>query len=404
MIGYRFDGRGVHGRLLSMTALNPHHFPEFTESEAGKLVEWAARGCYASRDKMGTAPKFLEGLLKRGHMDIFEHVSFTFEVNGSSSAEMVLRMMASPPGRFMRFSPVYSGAMIDESDAWEKFWEGHRPTWWLVSGNARSWWELCRVFDPNDELKSFYPYLAVGFPELFRLRFRDQYLESYRHDVHEAIAHSAIAHDDLDADVGPINYMYSHLDLLGWNTIHFLDESYRKKHTWAVWELTGVSRSLTHQLVRHRLFSFSQSSLRYIDQGDEMHVVLPMYGNREKLSDDQVNKADAAMLVARHDTLEAYKMLRELGIQKGDARFVLPIGISQSIVFGGPGDGLEHFFWLRALDKAAQREIREWAQAMLYQLGKVSPPWMELWPKLLKVREGTEPYVKLPLDIEDSSW
>lgn len=54
----------------------------------------------------------------------------------------------------------------------------------------------------------------------------------------------------------------------------------------AVWNLliTGVSRSLTHELVRHRAgFGYSQLSQRYVDEGDARYVVPPLYQENEAL-------------------------------------------------------------------------------------------------------------------------
>ena len=48
--------------------------------------------------------------------------------------------------------------------------------------------------------------------------------------------------------------------------------------------ITGVSRSLTHELVRHRAgFGYSQLSQRYVDEGDARYVVPPLYQENEEL-------------------------------------------------------------------------------------------------------------------------
>ena len=46
------------------------------------------------------------------------------------------------------------------------------------------------------------------------------------------------------------------------------------EHAFATFEISGVSRALTHELVRHRLFSFCQRSQRYCNE-DGFEVVLP---------------------------------------------------------------------------------------------------------------------------------
>src|SRR5437870_6957196 len=54
----------------------------------------------------------------------------------------------------------------------------------------------------------------------------------------------------------------------------------------AVWNLliTGVSRTLTHELVRHRSgFGYSQLSQRYVDESEARYVVRPLYQENEEL-------------------------------------------------------------------------------------------------------------------------
>src|ERR1041385_4702699 len=63
----------------------------------------------------------------------------------------------------------------------------------------------------------------------------------------------------------------------------------------AVWNLliTGVSRSLTHELIRHRAgFGYSQLSQRYVDEGDARYVVPPLYQENEALRAKWQEKID----------------------------------------------------------------------------------------------------------------
>ena len=65
---------------------------------------------------------------------------------------------------------------------------------------------------------------------------------------------------------------------------------------------------------------------------------------------------------------KAYDKLRQLKVRKEDARFVLPSGMETRLVVTMPLQGWSHFIWLRAVDKAAQWEIREVGQAILTML------------------------------------
>ena len=70
---------------------------------------------------------------------------------------------------------------------------------------------------------------------------------------------------------------------------------------------------------------------------------------------------------------EKYARLRDLGIRKEDARFLLPNAAETRIVASMNYAAWSHFLWLRAVDKAAQWEIRAMGQAVLKMLYTISP-------------------------------
>ena len=70
---------------------------------------------------------------------------------------------------------------------------------------------------------------------------------------------------------------------------------------------------------------------------------------------------------------EKYARLRELGIRKEDARFLLPNAAETRIVATMNFAAWSHFLWLRAVDKAAQWEIRAMGQAVLKLLYTIAP-------------------------------
>ena len=89
------------------------------------------------------------------------------------------------------------------------------------------------------------------------------------------------------------------------------------EHASATFEIDAVSRSCTHQLVRHRLASYSQESMRYVDMSDQTFKAPP--------SIIENDKALKSWLKAMDKARETYQELRELGIPRQDSRFVLPI-------------------------------------------------------------------------------
>lgn len=128
------------------------------------------------------------------------------------------------------------------------------------------------------------------------------------------------------------------------------------EHACATFEISGISRACSHQLVRHRLANYSQESQRYVNLSDPELVIPPsVSANDEAL--DIWNRAIGQMR-------EAYQDLRALGIRKEDARFLLPNATATRIVVTMNFRELLHFFRVR-LHPAAQWEIRRLAVKML---------------------------------------
>ena len=120
----------------------------------------------------------------------------------------------------------------------------------------------------------------------------------------------------------------------------------------------GVSRSLTHQLVRHRLASYTQQSMRYVDLTKSVkYIVKPeSISKRQKLNE----LFDHIVTQCK----DAYNSFREAEIPPEDARFVLPIASQTKIAVTMNARELRHFFELRCCLRA-QWEIRELANQIL---------------------------------------
>ena len=136
------------------------------------------------------------------------------------------------------------------------------------------------------------------------------------------------------------------------------------EHASATFDIRGISRACSHQLVRHRLASYSQESQRYVHMSDPEFVVPPSVAdNPEALAvwDEFTGRVT-----------EAYIRLRDLGVRKEDARFVLPNASATRIIVTMNFRSLRHFFAVRC-DKAAQWEIRALALEMLRQMYDLAP-------------------------------
>ena len=137
------------------------------------------------------------------------------------------------------------------------------------------------------------------------------------------------------------------------------------EHAQATFFIEGISRACSHQLVRHRIASFSQESQRYTDLGENAQFVVPdaiaNHPQARQVWDDVISRLEGA-----------YREFRKLGIRKEDARFLLPNATTTNLVLSMNFRSLRHFFWLRC-DKAAQWEIRDLATEMLRLIYPIAP-------------------------------
>ena len=138
------------------------------------------------------------------------------------------------------------------------------------------------------------------------------------------------------------------------------------EHASFTFAIDGVSRALTHQLVRHRLASFNQQSQRYVKfkDGSVPYVMPP------SISKDSEKAAlfDEAMKA----TVDAYSKLVEAGVEAEDARYLLPNAAETKIVVTMNARELHHFFTVRCCNRA-QWEIRDLAWKMLELVREQAP-------------------------------
>ena len=109
-----------------------------------------------------------------------------------------------------------------------------------------------------------------------------------------------------------------------------------------------VDRGITHELVRHRLFSFAQESTRYCNYagdkfGNEITVIKPCYWEEDS---EAFANWKRAMLFAE----EYYFRLIRNGATPQEARAVLPNSLKSEIIVSGNYREWRHFFNLRAVE------------------------------------------------------
>ena len=126
----------------------------------------------------------------------------------------------------------------------------------------------------------------------------------------------------------------------------------------------NLSRSASHQLVRHRIASYSQRSQRYVKETNPNYVIPDsIAGNREFL--EKYNKAI-------EDVFSLYGYLLDNGVPAEDARYLLPNAVETQIIFTMNARELLHFFRLRGCNRA-QWEIRRVAEEMFRLVYPIAP-------------------------------
>ncbi|HBN07516.1 MAG TPA: FAD-dependent thymidylate synthase [Cyanobacteria bacterium UBA8530] len=259
-----------------------------------ELVEWAGRICYRSHHRMtGDPSKFIEGIVSRGHESVIEHWRALFFVRATEGE--LLDLLSSVP--LLRFS--------------------RREKDFLLSGNARM---FRQARGPLAE--GMRKLLSGASPLLFGNGGNP--LQS-REPPNEKIVNEW-------SYFLPAELTGAELSLHGAATFYF----------------KGVSRALTHQLVRHRMASYSQASQRYCNE-ENFEVVVP----------PSVEEKGALPLFCRAiaGIRENYRELKESGLKAEDARYLLPNATSSEIAVSMTFEHWANFLALRC-DSHAQWEIR----------------------------------------------
>lgn len=289
---------------------------------------------------MGTAPNFVEKVLHSGHLSTAEHAS-----------------MVLPNG-------VWNGDNVEKFSALKLLRENRYFDfpWKHIAGNMRSWLEYMAISEYNP----LYEYIVAVFPDVFP---SSSYVSV--NELYEFADQSPINVPPFEEGMNDKFNLY--LLSVNFGELAF---SHRAEtilvNPWQrfTWLIEGVSRSLTHQLVRHRGASFSQESQRYVEfptTGTGGKHYLP-FVYPENWTLEQRDK----LFWAYDAALNAYEEFRKDGGRKEDARFILPNGAATRLVVSFNTRELVHFLNIRCA-KDAQWEIRRLAVQMAKQAYLASP-------------------------------
>jgi thymidylate synthase (FAD) len=171
------------------------------------------------------------------------------------------------------------------------------------------------------------------------------------------------------------------------------------EHASVSFYISGLSRSCTHELIRHRHFSYSQLSQRYVPEHDAEVVVPPGIEGDAELTELFLAAADASR--AAYSDLLGRLEAKFLGDQPGErtavlrrkqarqaARAVLPNATETRIVVTGNYRAWRHFVAMRASEHA-DVEIRRLAIACLRELVEAAPAVFSDF-EITTLADGTE--------------
>ncbi|MCK4309791.1 MAG: FAD-dependent thymidylate synthase, partial [Candidatus Atribacteria bacterium] len=138
------------------------------------------------------------------------------------------------------------------------------------------------------------------------------------------------------------------------------------EHATFTFAIEGISRVTSHQLVRHRIASFSQQSQRYVKiKKKGFPYVIPKSIAKDKklikIYTDTIKKLD-----------ESYNLFLDHNIAIEDARYILPQAVETKMIVTANARELLHIFKIRCCNRA-QWEIRELAKRMLKEVKAIAP-------------------------------
>lgn len=289
-----------------------------------ELVEYAGRICWQTEPR-GDPLGFIRKLVRRGHTSVIEHARFIFLTKGASDGDLLTLYQTSVGTSVTR--------RLDETA--------------LVGCNARS---------IRDMLQETAAPLVRGLGEAV--------IDTHPVFVDDLVQGAVGREQNITFPPDHTFRPLPGIELIGTTLSEELTPWELAYHGALAWDVSNISRACSHQLVRHRVFSFSQESQRYVDMSDPTWVVPPAIAANE-----------AALKVWARTTrgvAKAYGLLRQLGVKKEDARFLLPNAAATRLVATAPLWGLCNFFELRC-EKHAQWEIQEVANKMLKLAYEAAP-------------------------------
>jgi flavin-dependent thymidylate synthase len=310
------------------TEVIPYGMAPAGEKEALHVVEICGRTAYKSEDKMteDSARSFVLALKKLGHLSVLEHSNIVLKVD---------RNPVSPPGAFKgkQFGQELISVIKDrlayhriaslpdaDSDAL------------AIAGNFRSWIETVAFLKENqlDYHHFFACHLNRFFPNLFESALFDPEASPCRITLMQEAEQMETLRRDPWSDLPVFVFKFI------------------------------CDRGITHEVVRHRVFSFTQESTRYVNyQNRGMTLILPEelhpFYDFEQM---EFMRGDPLVDAWRSRALTLFQWYQEdlgRGLKPEIARDILPNLLKSEIFVSGRWSGWKHFIELRDSPKAHPR-------------------------------------------------
>lgn len=278
-----------------------------------KNIEVAGRTCYKSEDKItaGSAKKFYDMLRGRGHNAMIEHGILTFATFSHYQYKDELNLFynllrISGLGRFINVTKTFIEDKNHPYYMWYRI---------IISGNLRAF-------------KDFEHYLNTIGSEDVKLVISDDNIEF-----------TIFMNKVLNLKLSIIPYV----DILSG-----LTDKEKDKHRYITMRFI-CDRGVSHELVRHRLFSFAQESTRYVRYGkneDAIKIIKPAG------YDEWPAEQRGVFLSSCVECFNNYKYLLSYGQTPQQARAVLINAIKTEVVVTGNQQEWKHFFNLRCAPEA----------------------------------------------------
>lgn len=275
------------------------------EQNPFKKIEIAGRTCYKSEDKItkDSSFEFYKMLISKKHYAMVEHSSLSFVIDCEDNQEEELM-------DYIQF--------IEKNDFMKVTVEPNIPRI-LVSGNIRSILDR-KIVDP------VYCAMIEKYPEF-----------SYE------------VSDDSDKEFVDSSYYHIHAKIVDLRKLKDLTKDEFLSHFWFTARFI-TDRGVSHELVRHRRFSFAQESTRYCNYSKDKfggHVTYCKPSTYDYWTMDQKDTFNTALSAI--DSVYNYLVTEgENKLTPQQARAILPNSLKTEIVVSGPAYEWDHFFKLRS--------------------------------------------------------